>query len=224
MTPAAVRPSAAGARYHWGALVGGGLLAAAGLRSRSALGVPLAIAGAALLYRGARESPVPTPGLRPRAAAPVDVSTSVTVRGGPAALYARWRDFRNLPQFMRHLHSVEPLGPDRYRFEARLPGLDTPLSWDADVVEDKPGQCIRWSTPPDSALMHRGMVTFLPAPGGRGTEVHLCLAYRPGSATLTAVTRLLGTVNAQVIKEELRRFKQWMETGEVPTIEGQPSG
>jgi uncharacterized membrane protein len=222
MTPA-TRSSVAGARYQWTALLGGGLLVTVGLRRRAAFAVPLTLAGAALLYRGARHAPAPRVA-RPRFAEPVDVKTSLTVRGSPAAMYARWRDFRNLPQFMRHLHAVEPLAPDSYRFEALLPGFDAPFRWNADVVEDKPGQCIRWSTPPDSVLMQRGMVTFTPAPGRRGTEIHLCIAYRPGSATPTAVARLLGTVNAQVIKEELRRFKQWMETGEVPTIEGQPSG
>jgi uncharacterized membrane protein len=38
------------------------------------------------------------------------------------------------------------------------------------------------------------------------------------------VAWLLGHDPAATIREDLRRFKQLMEAGEVPTIEGQPRG
>ncbi len=219
----APHPSSTGSRYRLGSLVGGGLLTAAGLRTPATIGVPLTIAGAALLYRASQKAGISTRPRRAAGPAPVDVSTSVTVRCGADVLYAYWRDFTHLPRFMRSLQVAEPVAAGRYRFEARLPGMDA-VSWTADVVEDRASECIRWSTPPESELMHQGMVTFLPAPGGRGTEVHLNVAYRLRSAAATVLARWLATVDAQVIKEELRRFKQCMETGELPTTEGQPSG
>ena len=38
------------------------------------------------------------------------------------------------------------------------------------------------------------------------------------------MAQLLGKEPGQMIKEELRRFKQLMETGEIATIDGQSSG
>lgn len=222
MAPTDVRAPAVGG-YHWAPLLGGGLLTVAGLRSEASIGVPLAIAGAALLYSGLQGGIRTARAAHPRAPG-LDVSTAITVRRSAGELYAGWRDFSRLPAFMRHLHAVEPLGSDRYRFEAQAPFLGSPIRWEAEVVEDRPNERIRWCTPADSAFMHAGTVSFRTAPGGRGTEVNLNIAYRPRGTVAGAISRLLGTVDAQVIKEELRRFKRLAETGEIPTNEGQPSG
>ena len=64
---------------------------------------------------------------------------------------------------------------------------------------------------------------FAPASGGRGTEVHATIVYRPpGGSIGTAVARLFSALPAQFIREDLRRFKQAMEASEMPTMAGQP--
>ena len=64
-----------------------------------------------------------------------------------------------------------------------------------------------------------GSVTFAAAPGGRGTEIHLEL--RTGSNPLRKVT---GDDPLQVVRDDLRRFKQLVETGQVTRSDGAPTG
>ena len=66
---------------------------------------------------------------------------------------------------------------------------------------------------------------FTPLAAARGTEVHVRMQYSPPAGKVGAtVAWMLGHDPAAAIREDLRRFKQLMETGEVPTIEGQPRG
>ena len=66
---------------------------------------------------------------------------------------------------------------------------------------------------------------FGAAPGGRGTEVRVELSYDPPGGKLgNAVARLLGEEPRQQVTDDLRRFKQILETGEVVRSEGSPEG
>ncbi len=66
---------------------------------------------------------------------------------------------------------------------------------------------------------------FQPAPAGRGTEVKVVVEYNPpGGAIAAAAAKLFGEAPEQQIADDLRRFKQFMEAGEIATTEGQSSG
>jgi uncharacterized membrane protein len=163
-------------------------------------------------------------------AAVVDARTGVMVRRAvtvqmPAAdLYKFWRYLPNLPRIMRHLRSVTELPSGHSHWVARGPAGIT-VTWDAEIVADEPGERIAWKSLPGASVRHAGSVRFQPAPGGRGTEVHVELAYDPPAGTLgVAVAKLLGEEPDLQIREDLRRFKQSMETGEIATIDGQPTG
>jgi uncharacterized membrane protein len=148
---------------------------------------------------------------------------SITLNRPPEDVYRFWRDFQNLPRFMRHLGSVRETGPGRSRWTATGPAGLT-LEWDAETLEDRPGELIAWRSLEGSAVQHHGAVWFRPAPG-RATELTLEIDYRPpGGAVGAALARLLGADPGQRMREDLRRLKQLVETGEVPTTEGQPSG
>jgi uncharacterized membrane protein len=68
-------------------------------------------------------------------------------------------------------------------------------------------------------------VTFVPAPGDRGTEIHVDVAKSaPGGKLGEAVQKLTGSEPLAKVKDGLRRFKQHVETGEVPRSEGTPEG
>jgi uncharacterized membrane protein len=74
-------------------------------------------------------------------------------------------------------------------------------------------------------VANAGSVHFNPAPNGQGTEVRVVLKYDPPAGVLGAwVAKLFGEAPEQQIEEDLRRFKQMMETGEITTTAGQPSG
>jgi hypothetical protein len=68
-------------------------------------------------------------------------------------------------------------------------------------------------------------VTFKPAPGDRGTEIHVDLsASRPGGKLGELVQGLFGGAPLAKVKDDLRRFKQHVETGEIPRSDGVPEG
>jgi uncharacterized membrane protein len=125
---------------------------------------------------------------------------------------------------MRHLRSVTELPSGNSHWVAQGPA-GTTITWDAEIVTDNPGECIAWKSLNGAAVQHAGSVRFQPAPGGRGTEVHVELAYDPPAGALgVAVAKLLGEEPDLQIREDLRRFKQSMEAGEIATTDGQPQG
>jgi uncharacterized membrane protein len=151
----------------------------------------------------------------------VSVSAGVTVNRPAADAYDLWRDFSRLPEFMVHLESVSA---DGKHWVARRPGGGT-VDWDAEIVADVPNQRLAWRSVEDVDVPNAGEVSFAPAPGGRGTEVRVRLTYEPplGSAG-NAVARLLGEEPRQQVTDDLRRFKQVLETGEVVRSAGSPEG
>jgi uncharacterized membrane protein len=148
---------------------------------------------------------------------------AITVKRPRQEVYAFWRDMENLPRFMIHVESVRMLDQRRSHWAARGPAGKA-VEWDAQIIDDRPGEIIAWRSI-SGALTNSGSVRFVDAPGGRGTEVHVEVRYEPpGGLVGAAVARLLGEHPDQQIRDDLRRFKQVMETGEVVRSEGSPEG
>ncbi len=154
----------------------------------------------------------------------VEVIKSMTINRPAHELFAFWRDFRNLPKIMTHLESVEILSERRSHWRVSAPaGLA--VEWDAEIVNEKSDTLIAWQSCDGADIANWGAVRFSPAPGDRGTEVTVELEYDPiGGAAGVAFAKLFGEEPSQQIEEDLRRFKQIMETGEIPTTAGQPRG
>jgi uncharacterized membrane protein len=68
-----------------------------------------------------------------------------------------------------------------------------------------------------------GEVVFEPAPGGRGTIVIVLQEFRQGKVKTVAET-IFSRNPKQAVIENLRHFKAFAETGEIPRTEGQPHG
>lgn len=208
---------------------GGGALLLFGLARRSRLRLPFLLSGGYLLYRGltGRDHIYQALGIN-RAGSNgqggIQVERTLTVNRPRAEVYAFWREFERLPRFMEHLESVQPLDGSRTHWVARGP-LDTAIEWDAETVEDRPNERIAWRSLPGSEVENEGGVDFKDAPGGRGTEIHVRLSYQPpaGSAS-AAAAKLLGEEPSRQVLDDLRHFKQMIETGETATITGQSSG
>jgi uncharacterized membrane protein len=225
---------------RWASAIGGAALTAFGLKQlkdRSPAGAALAAAGSALIFRGAtghchlyaaagintandsddtRDALSGTRG--------VNVEEVVTVNANADALYAFWRKFTLLPRFMANVVSVTEIDDCRSRWIVKAPAGRT-VEWDAEIINEIPGEVIAWRTLAGADVVSAGSVRFRPLPVGRGTEVRVRLQYNPPAGKVGAtVAWLLGHDPAAVIREDLRRFKQIMETGEVPTTEGQPRG
>jgi uncharacterized membrane protein len=149
----------------------------------------------------------------------VVVEASITIYRPVQEVYAYWRQFENLPRFMSHLLEVQDLGDGRSRWTAEGP-LGVPVSWEAEIINDVPPALISWRTVGDSDVVSAGSVRFRPAGGDHGTEVHVKLQYDPPAGKVGATVAWLFGADAQTeIEEDLRRFKQLLETGEVATGE-----
>ncbi|GAB2455289.1 SRPBCC family protein [Streptosporangium sandarakinum] len=153
-----------------------------------------------------------------------DLRAAVTINQPREEVYRYWRDFGHLPRFMTHLESVEVTGDGRSHWTARGPAGKS-VQWDAEITEDRPGELISWRSTGRATVPNSGTVRFADAPGGRGTEVRVSLRYDPpGGKAGLALARLLGEHPEQQVRDDLRRFKQVMETGEVVRSEGSPEG
>jgi uncharacterized membrane protein len=155
----------------------------------------------------------------------VRVQRTMTLNCTRDEAFAFWRNFANLPRFMFYLDSVEVQeGGRRSHWVAKGPG-GAQVSWDAEMTEEQPGELIAWQSLPGSMVETAGRVEFRDAPANRGTEVCVQMIYNPpGGQWGDTVARLFGRSGEQEIREDLRRFKQLMETGEVATTHGQPKG
>jgi uncharacterized membrane protein len=220
---------------RWLSVLGGSALGLYGLTRGSLTGLGLAALGGALVYRGAtgRSSLYEALGVstaEPRGASTVipaghgvKVEESVTIQKPAAELYRFWRDLSHLGQFMEHLESVHVEG-SRSHWVACGP-LGYRVEWDAEIITDSANAVIGWRSLPGSEVDTAGSVHFRELPDGRGTEVRVSLKYDPPAGTIgAAVARLFGASPQAQVREDLRRFKQFMETGEIATVAGQPRG
>ncbi|HEX2735747.1 MAG TPA: SRPBCC family protein [Polyangiaceae bacterium] len=152
----------------------------------------------------------------------VHLTSSITVAKSPMEVYSYWRDFSNLPRFMAHLQTVTVEG-EQSTWRARLPA-NMQLEWRAELTADMPAERIMWRTLEGSQLVSHGGVSFRPAPGNRGTEIHLSLTFEPPAGRLgRAFATLFRNYSNAHIQADLRRFKQLMETGEVTDAGNQPA-
>jgi uncharacterized membrane protein len=133
----------------------------------------------------------------------------------PEEVYSFWRNFQNLPRFMRHLDSVIDLGDGRSRWKAKGPaGME--VEWDATIIADVPNEVITWRSLEGSDVDNAGAVRFERATGGRGTIIKVNIQYNPiGGVLGAAVAKLFGEEPEQQLNDDLRRFKQVLEVGEV---------
>jgi uncharacterized membrane protein len=149
---------------------------------------------------------------------------SVTINRSAEDAYRFWRDFENLPRFMDHLQSVRMTGDRRSHWTAKAPAGKS-VDWEAEVVDDHPNELITWRTVDGAKVPNSGSVRFTPAAGGRGTEVRVELEYTvPGRMFGAMVAKVFGENPQQQICDDLRRFKQVIETGEIARSDGSPQG
>lgn len=186
-------------------LAGGAILVGAGL----------AYAAAKAISRSMEENGV---------AREVHIETSVAIDKSPAELYSFWRDFKNLPRFMKNLESVTEIEPGRTHWVAK-PIDGVKVEWDAEIFNEIENELIAWRSLEEADVVNAGSVRFQPGPTGHGTYVRIAMNYNPPAGKVgVGIAHLLGAEPAQLIREDLRRLKQVMESGEIATIEGQSSG
>lgn len=220
---------------RYASAITGALLVAEGLRRRTLPGAALALIGSGLIYRGVtgqcsayKALKIDTTGKGEGHAEHVHkgrlIKHSTIVERPAQELYDYWRDVERAPTFMGNIERVVRTGPDKSHWVSQGP-LGKTFEWDSEVINDEPGHLIAWKSLPGSDVNQAGAVRFEPATGGRGTLVTVEINYEPPAGALgVAIAKLIGQDPDALTKENLRRFKQLMEAGEIPTIEGQASG
>jgi uncharacterized membrane protein len=145
----------------------------------------------------------------------LNVDESVTINRPVEELYRFWRNLENLPRFMEHLESVERVTDTLSRWHAKGPGGKI-LEWNAEIINEVPSKLIAWRSIEGSDVVSAGSVHFDDAGPGRGTRVRVRLQYNPpGGRVGAGIAKLIGSDAASQIREDLLRFKQLVETGEV---------
>ena len=230
-TEEAEKTTNVGTKERMASAGGGAWLVSRGLRRGGLSGAAMAGFGGMLLGRGLsghcpiyEKLDIDTNGQNPPAPTEfyergIHVSKAYTITKPASELFSFWRNFENLPKFMTHLEEVTVLDDKRSHWKARAPAGAT-VEWDAEIIHEEPDQVISWRSLKDADVHSSGSVRFTEIPEV-GTEVRVILNYLPPLGKLGAlVARLFGEEPAQQIQEDLRHFKQLMETGEIPTNEG----
>lgn len=237
-TPRAPRVNV-GRVERWLSMVAGGALAAYAFKRRSIPGGTAALAGAALLYRGATghcdlyqalginraqrhgTGTTADQGSDTRqqlgGSAGILVEESITINKPVDQVYRFWRNLENLPKFMNHLDSVATREAGVSHWVACGPA-GMKVEWDARVINEIDNKLIGWQSLDGSMVSTAGSVNFRET--DHGTEVRVRLQYNPPAGKLgAAVARLFGEEPNVQISEDLHRFKELMETGRSPKID-----
>lgn len=157
------------------------------------------------------------------AAGATEIRRTISIGKSAEGLYRVWREPQALPVLMKGIAEVTALDADRARWKVRAP-LGRTLEWETRIVEDRPDELVRWESVPGASLPNQGSISFRPAPDGWGTEATLRFRFEPPTSPLGGVVALLpDAVPAAAIGTVLRRFKSLAETGEIPTLERNPS-
>ncbi len=226
-----------GTAERWVTGTAGAALAAYGLARRGKAGGWMTVTGALLLARAAAgycpayallgrggdrdmDWPASTATATKRALSGrrgIRVHTGITVDRPLADVYAFWRNLENLPRFMKHLESVRLLDDRRSHWVVRGPA-GARIEWDAEIIHEEPGKVIGWRSLDEADVVSAGSVNFDRAPGDRGTEVRVSLQYQPPAGKLgAAIAALVGRDPSQLVRDDLRRFKELVEAGEIST-------
>jgi uncharacterized membrane protein len=125
---------------------------------------------------------------------------------------------------MRHLESFSKIGERQYRWMVLGP-TGTRITWDTEMTVEREPELIAWRSLPDNPVGVDGSVEFRTAPANRGTIVEVRMRYGPlPGATGKAIVKIFAQYPDFILEQDLRRFKALVETGEIPTTDGQSHG
>lgn len=202
-------------------MVGGAALIGFGIARRSAATPFLALLGGLLIRRGARGNcPVyerfgintnrtasGVPGGRG-----LKLEKTVFIARSPAQVYAFWRNLENLPNFLPHVHSVRVDNARLSHWRVEGPAGHA-VEWDAEVINDHPGEMIAWQTLPGAEVQSAGSTRFEPLDEGRATRLTVQLKYHPPAGKVgAALADLFGESPDRQLEEDLYRFKTMIES------------
>lgn len=145
----------------------------------------------------------------------VTISSAFTVNKHVAEVYHAWRHLESLPLFMEHLDSVRQVTDSVSEWKAKVPGGLGTISWNAEILDDRPNELLSWHSLAGAAIHNSGKVRF--HDNGSSTDVELTISYRaPMGAAGEAAAKLLNPVFEKMITKDIEGFKSYMEAGNAP--------
>jgi uncharacterized membrane protein len=206
-------------------ILGGAILLGYSVLRRSKFRIPLGLFGAAALYRGvsghcpfySQLNINRAPDGNQNLTQGVVVRRSIIVDAPVEEVYRYWRQLENLPSFIQHLQSVQPLTETRSHWTARVDTLVDPIQWEAEILFERENALIAWRSLPGFQVDNQTVVEFKPDPEQKRTVVRFQMSYAPPtSKTITRVDanlyrHLLGSSPEDEIQEDLLRFQAMVE-------------
>jgi uncharacterized membrane protein len=148
----------------------------------------------------------------------------VTVQATAAQLRQALAGLEGLPRFVECLESVTRDGAGAAQWVARSASGER-VTWETDLLNEKPNQLIAWRTRPTAPLTHAATIAFRELPFGAGTEVKVIVEFIPQrGAAMETLMKALGRDPSETLRLALCRMRQFVETGEIATTRGQPAG
>lgn len=191
----------------------GGTLLFLGLKRRGRLGVAASAIGTGLLARGLANRParqLTGIGAGRRA---VDYRKTITIDAPVDEVFDAWSRVENFPRILSHIREVRDIGNGRTRWTASGPA-GVPVSWDAVVTQEVPGEVLAWRSEPGSMIDNAGIIRFEPVGDGDATRVDIHLSYNPPAGAVgDVVASLLGADPKSAMDEDLVRFQSVLEQG-----------
>jgi uncharacterized membrane protein len=175
------------------------------------------VSGSYLLYRGiSGNCPISAMFLADdevRHTPAVNIRTEFTVSKPRPEVYQAWRQLENLPQFMKHLKSVDLVSGTHSRWTAKLPGGFGDFVWDAEIVLEETNNVLGWRSLPDSMIENAGKVVFTDSEDG-GTHLEVIITYRPPAGLIgTGIAKLLNPAFEKLVAGDVHNFRQFVEEG-----------
>jgi len=141
----------------------------------------------------------------------INIRISSLINKPVSEVYSFWRDLENLPKFMTHLKSVEPITYTTSIWTAKGPAGIGQLSWTAEIVNDEKDRVISWNSLPDSTIKNAGKVIFKPI--GNTTEIDVTISYHaPFGIAGESAAKLLNPYFEKLVQADLMNFKSYLES------------
>ena len=142
----------------------------------------------------------------------VQVQRSIHVNAPPRKAYDFVRDLENLPRFMQHVKNVSKTDDKRSHWVVKAPA-GTQVEWDAEIINDLPGELIAWRSINNPDIDSAGSVRFERTTDTGGTVIRVSMQYLPPAGILGAtVAKLFGEEPEQQLKDDLGRLKMALES------------
>ncbi|MDL5364773.1 hypothetical protein QSH18_04060 [Xanthomonas sp. NCPPB 2654] len=148
---------------------------------------------------------------------------TVSILGEPHRILDAWCDMTVQQQILHGLAELQSGDGYESQWRLRLP-LDRHVALRYRRGEVRMGESVRYAGDGEHGLQLQTELSVRPAPNGFGCEAVLAVEYRvEGGPIAQAVAKLVGAAPDAMVAKVLRRFKAWIECGEVPTLRNNPS-